>query len=435
MKELNNCEAYYPMDPRFIFCFKIIQKNPNQTFLNLPVMCRAENIDVDRLNYAVSMITKRHESLRSTFNEIDGEYFQIVKKEMHVEIERYDSVDINSICKPFDIFNGPCFRIGVYQDIIIFDFHHFIMDGYSIGLFFIELNKFYSGKNFKSLELPRINELYAPQNIIEENNGYWINKLDLIKKDKKTEVDEDKIVGNCEILYYPVRLNFFRKMKTFAMNNKITPNIVALAAYILLLRQRKDLEILSICTNMSCRNMKNIKSMGLFTNPVIMLFKYNESVNLKDFLNYVSSENEEFLKHQVYEYLKVLDTLNLNRYESGVGIFVYQREMIAEIKIDDKICSPIPIPIKDTSSEIVTSFFASKQVPCIQLEYKSAMHSREEMEVFLDDYIKILDMIISESVKNTGEILDEINKPHELYYGHLARNAKDFYCLEELFAS
>src|SRR5713101_3593284 len=81
-------------------------------------------LDVNALNLAVEAVVKRHESLRTVFDSVDGETRQIVLSDVHVNIP---IVDLSRIPengreeealrlaseegkKPFDLTRGPLFR-------------------------------------------------------------------------------------------------------------------------------------------------------------------------------------------------------------------------------------------------------------------------------------------------------------------------------------
>lgn len=111
------------------------------TAYNIPYVFRVKRLDPVRLQAAVSQLTERHESLRTRFENRDGQIMQIVEDSVSCVVEELDSDDISAFIRPFDLETAPLLRVGYYQNTVMVDMHHIITDGSSMPIFLRELNE------------------------------------------------------------------------------------------------------------------------------------------------------------------------------------------------------------------------------------------------------------------------------------------------------
>ena len=107
----------------------------------------AAPVDVAALQGAVDTLVARHESLRTTFEAVDGEPFQRVNSHAAVIVE-VGVPATEFVRRPFDLEHGPLVRICVAVDTgkVVACVHHIITDGWSMGIFLQELSALYEGR-------------------------------------------------------------------------------------------------------------------------------------------------------------------------------------------------------------------------------------------------------------------------------------------------
>ncbi|MGH3612743.1 MAG: condensation domain-containing protein, partial [Pseudonocardia sp.] len=120
-------------------------------------------LDVDALSVAVSGLVARHESLRTTFETVDGRGVQVVHPPSVVSVPVVDLSELaaderdaqlrqvvaTEISQPFDLGRGPLLRLSVLrlsaaEHVMTVAMHHIITDGWSMGVLMAELGVFYS---------------------------------------------------------------------------------------------------------------------------------------------------------------------------------------------------------------------------------------------------------------------------------------------------
>jgi amino acid adenylation domain-containing protein len=117
-----------------------------------------EPVDVEVLAGALDVLVQRHETLRTTFDLVDGRPAQLVHPHLRVELAVRDLTDVGAADRepaavrladelaqqPFDLTRGPLVRatvlhLGPDEHLFSLCMHHLVSDGWSMGIFWREL--------------------------------------------------------------------------------------------------------------------------------------------------------------------------------------------------------------------------------------------------------------------------------------------------------
>jgi amino acid adenylation domain-containing protein len=150
------------------------QLQPGSHLYNVPVALRLSgSLDVAVLARAFSEVVRRHESLRTSFAEADGQPVQIIhapaplalhvedlnhlnEAEREAEVRRLSADEAE---RPFDLNAGaPLLRIRLLrlaeqEHVLLFTLHHIITDGWSMGVLVREVTQLYEAY-LKGVESP-----------------------------------------------------------------------------------------------------------------------------------------------------------------------------------------------------------------------------------------------------------------------------------------
>lgn len=112
-------------------------------------------LDVSALDRALTALERRHESLRTTFTEVDGQGRQVVHAPSPVAVapvqtdrSRLADAVAETYGAPFDLTEGPLwrpclFRTGDDHHVLLVTIHHIVTDGWSMGILQRELDLLY----------------------------------------------------------------------------------------------------------------------------------------------------------------------------------------------------------------------------------------------------------------------------------------------------
>jgi len=153
------------------------QLEPDQALHSVPGAVRLTGrLDVAALERSLSEIVARHEALRTSFVARDGRPYQVVAppgsfsmplfdlserpgRQAEAEAQRLATEEAH---RPFDLERGPLFRtflvrLGDAEHVLLLNFHHAIIDGWSMGVFTRELASLY--RAFRAGEPSPLGEL------------------------------------------------------------------------------------------------------------------------------------------------------------------------------------------------------------------------------------------------------------------------------------
>ena len=113
-------------------------------------------LNAPALEQSIGEVVRRHESLRTTLVEVDGEPFQVVSPflgftlpTINIKGEREaEELARQEARRPFDLAQGPLLRAtllrpGADQHILLLTMHHAISDGWSVAVFIREMTTLY----------------------------------------------------------------------------------------------------------------------------------------------------------------------------------------------------------------------------------------------------------------------------------------------------
>jgi len=164
-------------------------------------------MDAALLERCLNEIVARHESLRTTFADVDGQPVQIIAPELKLVLPlenlqnlepaeqeaKVRQIALQEATTPFNLAQGPLLRFKLLQldageHVIFITMHHIISDGWSVGVFIRETAALYAafaaGQPSPLLPLPIQYADYAQwqQNwlqgkALQEQSAYWQTQL------------------------------------------------------------------------------------------------------------------------------------------------------------------------------------------------------------------------------------------------------------------
>ncbi|WP_328928131.1 non-ribosomal peptide synthase/polyketide synthase [Streptomyces sp. NBC_00190] len=154
-------------------------------------------LDAEALRAALQTLVARHESLRTTFDTVDGQGVQVIHPPAPVRLPvldcpaegdgGLDALVHALLAEPFDLRTGPLLRptlirVTDEEHVLVLSMHHIVMDGWSLGVIQRELGELYAGRTpaeppvqYADYTLWQRARL-TPQRL-EEGLGYWRAQL------------------------------------------------------------------------------------------------------------------------------------------------------------------------------------------------------------------------------------------------------------------
>jgi len=381
-------------------------------------------LDVNAINLAVEAVVKRHESLRTVFDSVDGETRQLVLSDVHCNIPVVDLSGIPEETregealrvaseegkKPFDLTQGPLFRavlvdLGPSQYLLVLVMHHIITDGWSIATLFRELTLCYqaitNGENANLPELPlqyaeyaQWQREYMSGDVLAKQVEYWKGKLEGAQTILDLPTDHPRPSthswhGATEGLI--LDSNLFTELKAFAKSEGATLFMVALAAFQALLRRYTMQDSILVGTPIAGRNELETENLvGLFVNTLIFRADFSDSLTFRDLVRQVRAFALEAFSHQDVPFEKLVEELVPQRLVDTTPLFqvmfTFQNIPKQVFEIPGLVMKEVPFESGIAKFDLSAEVFEHNNGFHCRFEYNTDLFDKPTIRRMLDHF-------------------------------------------------
>src|SRR5882762_537972 len=312
-------------------------------------------LDVAALTSAIRTVVRRHESLRTVFEMVEGETRQIVLSDLDIQVPVVDVMHLPSgdrrraalrIAseegkKPFDLTQGPLLRALLVrmdrdQHLLVLAMHHIITDGWSISILFRELARCYEAfVNREEVHLPELPVQYVEYaqwqrenitgEVLEKQVAYWKNKLKGAQTVIDLPVDHPRPPihswrGATEELIFDSQV--LSDLKKLAQQEGSTLFMVFMAAFQALLWRYTGQESILVGTPTAARCQVEIENLvGFFVNTLVIRADFTDNLTFRDLLRQIRNCSLEAYAHQDVPFEKLVEELAPERSMDTTPLF------------------------------------------------------------------------------------------------------------------
>ena len=352
------------------------QLEPQSPLYNIPVALNVEgDLDTKIIQQTVIEIVRRHETLRTTFEIIEGKPVQKVIPIAKIKSsfvsykdatdEQVDGLIAADAQWPFDLTGGnPLFRITIVQlshqqRLLLFNMHHIISDGWSLGIFVREFSQLYV-----AFQQGRPSPL-SPLTVQYRDYACWQrNWLDGEVKDKLARYWQQQL-QNLPILEIPTdyarpafrnyagrtyTLLMPRAMRTavhdFAKQANATVYMVLLAVFEVMLYRYTGQSDFAIGTPIAGRTQEALEELiGFFINTLVIRARIAPMSNFETLLDSVRTDTLAAYGHQEMPFEQLVEMLQPDRNDGHTPLFqvlfALQNTPIPDVEQGDLSIKPI----------------------------------------------------------------------------------------------
>ena len=272
---------------------------------NVPMAVRLTGqLDIAAFERTLAEIVRRHEVLRTTFVEVDGQAMQVINPATAVPLPVIDLSDIEDgereaeakklitaeASRAFDLTAGPLLRTSLLrlseqEHIAVMTMHHIVIDAWSLGLLIREVVALYAAfAQGQTSPLPELSIQYVDfahwqqqwlqGEALETQLDYWKKQLagapaalDLPTDRPRPAVQTQR--GAQEAFWLSVDLS--RALHELSRREGVTPFMTLLAAWQVLLSRYTNQTDIVIGTDVANRNLSETEALvGFFSNMLVM---------------------------------------------------------------------------------------------------------------------------------------------------------------------
>ena len=320
---------------------------PDSPLYNIPTSLRVDGIlSVSALEYALTQLLQRHETLRSRFIIEGTQPVQVIDVPTAVQLPLLDL----SLCdpteqrttveqltqaearRPFNLETGPLWRMQLLrlaetQHILLLTMHHIISDGWSQDILLRELSICYDAHlTGKAPMLPTLPIQYADYTIWQRQRlsgslldiqlAYWRTQLAGIPA---LQLPTDHPRGplqtyNGAVHIVPLSPDLSAQLNTLSSTHRVTVFMTFLAAFHVLLSRYSGQPDFSIGSPIAGRTRPEIEHLiGFFVNTLILRITSGNDPTFLELLNQVRQVCLEAYAHQDIPFERLVAELQTER--------------------------------------------------------------------------------------------------------------------------
>ncbi|MDQ3402427.1 MAG: condensation domain-containing protein, partial [Actinomycetota bacterium] len=298
------------------------------------------SLDAPRLIAAIGALVARHASLRTTFDEVDGEPTQTVHEPSTVDVpvlertsDELDEVLSAEFARPFDLRTGPLLRAALVrtpQDhVLLLSSHHIAVDGWSWSVLTEELATLYAGGGLSAPGLAYTDFAVWQQGrltgpAMDEHLAYWRDRLaGATTLDLPTDRPRPSVRGSAGSAHHFVLSGgLSRTVVELARANDTTVYTTLLAACQILLAKYSGQTDITIGTVTSGRGRPELNRVaGFFVNTVVLRSTVDLRRSFTDFLAEVNRDALSAFSHDEVPFDRLVDAVEAPRDPSRNPLF------------------------------------------------------------------------------------------------------------------
>ncbi|MBD2494898.1 non-ribosomal peptide synthetase [Nostoc sp. FACHB-280] len=326
----------------------IHQLNPDSPTYNIPLVIHLQGgVNLTALRESLNVIIQRHEVLRTSFIEIDGQVSQVINQTVLANLTIEDlrslpesqrhsaaqSLATEFAKQPFNLSAPSLLRAKLvqlndkdYQ--LLVTLHHIIADGWSIGILIQELAALYEA--FSNNKLSPLAELPIQYQDVVYWQQKWIN-CDRLQS--LLAYWQQKLQGELPVLNLPtdhprhpvqtfqgaqaklvLSPTLTEALKHLSLQQEVTLFMTLLTAFKILLYRYTGQTDIVVGSPIAHRHKTEINSLiGLFVNVLVLRTDLSGDLSFQELLTRVKATALEAYVHQDLPFEKLVEALQPNR--------------------------------------------------------------------------------------------------------------------------
>lgn len=411
-------QEYYPLSEAQTRLWLIQQSNEQLTAYNLPSALLLEGTpDLHKLETAFRTLCQRHESLRTSFHEKHAQPVQVIHDLVDFSLQRITGCNtpeaaLEQFLQPFDLTRAPLFRAGIAtlapdKHVLLFDMHHIISDGVSLGIFITELVKLYHHETLSPLTIQYKDytawqrELFNSSDFSRLEN-FWLKQLSgnlpvLQLPTDKPRPAVQSFTG--EKLHFLLPAQQVQSIHELAATTGTTPFMVLLAAFNVLLHKYTGQEDILVGSPVAGRSHNDLDHIvGMFVNTLVLRNKPSATKTFIRLLEEVKENSLDAFEHQDYPFAVLVEKLDSKKDPSRNPlfdvVFVLQNIHIPDIQLDGLNIAPCPLHTGTAQFDLVMEVNEKPGDWPVKIEYSTALFEAETILLMKERFLVLLQDIL-----------------------------------------
>ncbi|WP_097004911.1 non-ribosomal peptide synthetase [Lacrimispora amygdalina] len=412
---------YYPMSSAQKRVYVLGQLEDGKTVYNIPGAVLIEgSIDAQKTEAVFKKLIERHETLRTSFEMMNGEPVQRVHEQAEFSVSYREAPEettdnlLDEFIKPFDLSKAPLLRAGLVKTgenrhVLLFDMHHIISDGVSLEILIREFSTLYEGKELNPLRLQYRdysawqNQMYG-DGTLKKQEEYWMKTFegDIPVLNMPLNYQRPAVQSfEGDRVRFHLSQDISRKLQVVAKDNGATMYMVLLAAYNTLLYKYTGQEDIIVGSPIAGRPHADLQNIiGMFVNTLAMRNYPRGEKTFQEFLAEVREMALGAYENQDYPFEELVEKLKLKRDVSRNALFdaffALQSVDTAAFAMNGLEMMPYSYDVKMSKFDIALTAREEEAGIEFELAYCTRLFSKEFMEKTAIHYGTLLEEIAAD---------------------------------------
>jgi len=332
------------------------QLQPGGSFYNIPGAVRLiGELNIEALEKSLSEVVRRHETLRTTFDDENGKPFIVIHEAQPVKLPVIDlsalpedekqaqlkKITLEENKKPFDLKTGPLFRgqlvkLNDTEHVVLFTMHHIISDGWSMGIFMREIAQGYAAfAQGKTPQLPPLEIQYADYaawqqewlqgDVLQKELDFWKETIGMDPPVLELPFDRPRPpvqTFNGKTISMRVDGALSAAIKKLSQEQGATVFMTLLAAFQTLLHRYSGQDEILVGSPIANRNRSETENLiGFFVNNIVLKSDFYDNPEFSELLRRVRENTLNAYAHQDVPFEQIVDALVSKREMSHAPLF------------------------------------------------------------------------------------------------------------------
>ncbi|MCY9178575.1 non-ribosomal peptide synthetase, partial [Bacillus inaquosorum] len=429
MKPAEKREAY-PVSSAQKRIYVLQQLEDGGTGYNMPAVLELEGkLDPERLDRAFKELIKRHESLRTSFEQNEGgEPVQRIHDEVPFTLqtavlgEQTEQEAAAAFIQPFDLSQAPLFRAQIVKvsderHLLLVDMHHIISDGVSVNILIREFGELYNNRTLSAIHIQYKDyavwqEGFKKGDAYQMQEAYWLKQLEgelpvLDLPADHTRPPVRSFAG--DKVSFTLDQEAASGLHKLARENGSTLYMVLLAAYTALLSRLSGQEDIIVGSPIAGRPHKDLEPiLGMFVNTLALRTRPEGGKPFVEYLQEVRDTALGAYEHQDYPFEELVDKLKLTRDMSRNPVFdamfILQNMEKQDMDLEEIKVRPANFAHHISLFDITLIATETDGAICCELEFSTEVFLKATIERWAAHFIEFLHAALSNPETNLSQI-------------------------------
>ncbi|MBV9059576.1 MAG: amino acid adenylation domain-containing protein, partial [Pseudonocardiales bacterium] len=398
-------------------------------------------LNLDALRAAITGLVARHESLRTTFVQVDGRATQVVHPPGAVPLPVLDfsqlavpqrdaeieQVLLAEASRPFDFASGPLMRLrlvrlGHYDHVLLIVMHHIITDGWSMGILVHDLSTLYRAVVDRAeVDLPPLPVQYADfaawqraelqGPVFDDDWAYWRRQLDGVTPlelptDRPRPAVRTSSGANYEFV---VPADIVTRLEATAAQQDGTLFMALVAASQLLFSRWSGQDDIAVGTVVAGRERAELEGLiGFFVNTLVLRSTINSDHSFTAFLRGVRETVLGALSHQDVPFERLVDEFVPVRDTSRTPLFqvmvILQNNAVRSPGLPGLEIDELALPATAASFDMTLEFQKRGELLEGALQYNTDLFDASTVERMVQNFLVLLTGIVADPDRPVAQL-------------------------------